>query len=251
MERYLNAVTGKEENIQGSGGAIDVNVVSGGGVGGGTTSVSGPSFVIGVDTAGVIWWKVLDSSTNPATFKYIKDSDGTTGTPNGTFTPDNDLNNNIPGQGLAKESAIATVSLGSAVAARLANTIFGRIFTFQTSALDKNIRITSVTLASTNPATTMALVNAYAFTSATPFTIADNTALNIPASFLASRNMTAIGPIAGVNVLSTAGVSCRAENLSSNIRTDATGKFSLLFQLRAGYSNIANETLSSAAEWLD
>jgi hypothetical protein len=179
----------------------------------------------------------------------------------------------IDGQRLAKEaSATARQVMGAVVNNRAANTILGGMFTFQTTVINGIVRLSSLTLASSNPSPTKAFVSAFAFTDAAPsgtnivantppaaptnsastaMTITDNSVFAVPYSLLGSRNFAALGTVAGSSSSGTNGVSTTSLNLSQNICTDATGKFYTMFVLNQPYSNIANEVLSSSAEFFE
>ena len=245
----------------------------------GNSTSSGSSVVIGKDSAGVIWFAAADTSTTPATYKYFRQSDGTQGTPNGVLTQ---LSTDIIGQRQRKEASVSVnttnifgsngYTLGAVVSNRAIGTIIGGLFAYQTAIKNGIVKIIGVTFATSNPAPVKAQVDAFAFTDAAPsgsnivhgttvgsttstgsnpMSVADNTALAIPYNLKGSPNLALLGSLTGPSFTDANGSTIVSSGLSSNIRTDANGKFYVLFALRGTYANILNEVITSSAEWYD
>jgi hypothetical protein len=255
MDGYLNAVTGKEENVQGSGGAINVNVVSGGGVGGGTTS-SGASGIIGTDSASVLWLMVADTSTNPATVKYFRLSDGVQGTPAGNFVPDSDLNNTVIGQRVKKLASNATFTLATAQT-RNAGTLLNGLVAVQTGAPALGfVTITGVSIASSNGAVATgarAQFTVFSFGASSPAGLQstlDNSVFSLTQA--ASAQAGHIGLLGGTLQNSgTASYGYAMNGLAVPQQVDANGRFWLAFVLNGNYTNIVNEQFAINTHWAD
>lgn len=163
-------------------------------------------------------------------------------------------------------------TLGAVVSNRAIGTIIGSMFAYQTAVINGIVKITGVTFATSNSNAVKAHVDAFAFSSSSPtgtnithgsvvgspsngtsnpMSVADNTALAIPQSLKGSQNLALLGPLTGPSFTDANGSTITSSGLSSNIRTDATGKFYLLFALRSTYSNILNEVITSSADWYD
>jgi hypothetical protein len=78
----------------------------------GSTSSNG-GIIAGVDTAGTKWLLVANTTSTPATITYVKLSDGSIGTPVGSFTPDADQ------KAFAASLTLTVVSIPANVATQL------------------------------------------------------------------------------------------------------------------------------------
>ena len=195
-----------------------------------------------------------------------------TGNPGATGTSE------VIGQRSKKDAGVNTVTsgasyaLGAVVANRAIGTIIGGMFAFQTAVTNGIVKITGVTFTTSNSNSVKAQVDAFAFSSATPsgtnivhgatagaqtnsasvnMAVTDNTALAIPQSLLGTPNLALLGGLTGASFVSANGATITSPGALSNIKTDANGKFYVIFALRGAYSNILNETITASAEWYD